>query len=532
MYAKKLAQKQNFVPLATVGQPNQEANHGGGFSYIITPLDRLTRILILGSEKTYYQADEEQNVLEHIEAMREIITNDFHNAVMVINSLNTVTEGRPSRVVRKSGSIFALAVAATIADDKSKQDIVRNVLSFRRVVSTLRQMYDFVYNISVINGGGKVKLKKWIRFAIAEWLNGMKNPAQQIVKYRSASYEGQKITAKDLIRLTHPKPQSEVHDAVFAYATSDKEPSLEYIREFEILQSSKDHQEIIAILNNGAGHTWEEVPNTWFTETHKVERSAIWKVLSGQMGSTALIRNIRRFQEYGLLDWDKPSPVRENIEKALENVVRDRVHPIQVFQGLQVASNQRLQHALNDGMQRAFGQFKVLEQNILVGVDVSGSMALGEVVGMKGCAPIDAEAFMLTAMMHQFVNYEVMAFSDTLTKVNVTKGDKYDAVQRELRNRKFSDTSIGLLIDYAIKNRTKVDLFVVMTDNEVNAGSNSALLLERYRRDVNTNAKVVVIGFTATRFSAFNSDVPGVLNIAGLDAATMQLIADFAEGTL
>lgn len=54
--------------------------------------------------------------------------------------------------------------------------------------------------------------------------------------------------------------------------------------------------------------------------------------------------------------------------------------------------------------------------------------------------------------------------------------------------------------------------------------------LAQYRREVNPQAKLVVIGMTATNFTIALPDDAGRFDIAGFDSAVPALLADFARG--
>ncbi|MCP2289787.1 hypothetical protein APR08_002707 [Nocardia amikacinitolerans] len=69
------------------------------------------------------------------------------------------------------------------------------------------------------------------------------------------------------------------------------------------------------------------------------------------------------------------------------------------------------------------------------------------------------------------------------------------------------------------------------TDSETWAGRiHPHQALQRHRREVNPHAKLVVVGMTATNFSIADPADAGMLDIAGFDAATPTLLADFARG--
>ncbi len=94
-----------------------------------------------------------------------------------------------------------------------------------------------------------------------------------------------------------------------------------------------------------------------------------------------------------------------------------------------------------------------------------------------------------------------------------------------------SGTDCALPMVYATEKGLKVDTFVVYTDNETWAGRiQPHQALAEYRRKSGIDAKLIVVGMTATGFSIANPSDPGMLDVVGFDAAVPSLITEFARG--
>lgn len=84
---------------------------------------------------------------------------------------------------------------------------------------------------------------------------------------------------------------------------------------------------------------------------------------------------------------------------------------------------------------------------------------------------------------------------------------------------------------YATANNIAVDMFVVYTDNETWAGHvHPFQALRDYRARVNPNARLAVVGMTATNFTIADPTDAGMLDVAGFDTAVPNLLSDFARG--
>ncbi len=87
-------------------------------------------------------------------------------------------------------------------------------------------------------------------------------------------------------------------------------------------------------------------------------------------------------------------------------------------------------------------------------------------------------------------------------------------------------------VQEALASRTPpVDTFVVYTDNETWAGrTHPHQALREYREKMGIDARMIVVGMTATQCSIADPDDPGMLDVAGFDAGVPSLISSFSRG--
>jgi 60 kDa SS-A/Ro ribonucleoprotein len=94
-----------------------------------------------------------------------------------------------------------------------------------------------------------------------------------------------------------------------------------------------------------------------------------------------------------------------------------------------------------------------------------------------------------------------------------------------------SGTDCALPMLHATEKKLEVDLFVVYTDNETWAGNiHPHQALAEYRRQSGIDARLVVVGMTATEFTIADPSDPGMLDVVGFDAGVSSLITEFARG--
>ena len=118
-----------------------------------------------------------------------------------------------------------------------------------------------------------------------------------------------------------------------------------------------------------------------------------------------------------------------------------------------------------------------------------------------------------------------------LSPLAISPRQRLDDVVRYTANLPFGGTDCSLPMRWALKNRLKVDVFAIYTDSETWAGPQApAQALQRYRREVNPGAKLVVVGMISNGFTIADPDDAGMLDVVGFDTATPAVIADFATG--
>lgn len=96
----------------------------------------------------------------------------------------------------------------------------------------------------------------------------------------------------------------------------------------------------------------------------------------------------------------------------------------------------------------------------------------------------------------------------------------------------FGGTDCALPMLWATENKVKVDTFVVYTDNETWAGAiHPFQALRDYRNKMGRDAKLIVVGMTATKLTIADPDDAGMMDVVGFDTAAPQVMADFARGS-
>ncbi|GLC64530.1 hypothetical protein PLESTF_000175800 [Pleodorina starrii] len=265
------------------------------------------------------------------------------------------------------------------------------------------------------------------------------------------------------------------------------------------------------------------------------------------MPLTALIRNLGRMTMMGLTDRpDLLARVTTRLTDA-RALAAARIHPMTLLDALctyrtgggvrgvaRWAASPALVEALDAAFYLAFKNVRPTGRRYLAGLDVSGSMGFTRCAGMTSVDCRQAAAAMLMSVVKVEPWLKTVAFSNKLEPFELKPEETLDQVVERTAAIPMGGTDCALPILHALENRIHVDVFLILTDNETWFGSvHPAEALRRYRAALQLpDAKLVVMGFAATQFSIADPGDPGMLDVAGLDSAVPQLVADFARGQL
>jgi 60 kDa SS-A/Ro ribonucleoprotein len=131
---------------------------------------------------------------------------------------------------------------------------------------------------------------------------------------------------------------------------------------------------------------------------------------------------------------------------------------------------------------------------------------------------------------------EVVGFSSGLgglQHVGVSARRRLDDNVNEFRRVPMGGTDCALPMVWAREQGRLFDTFIVYTDNETWAGTvHPVEALRQYRRATGIDAKLIVVGMTATSFTIADPMDAGMLDVVGFDASAPRVMADFSAGRL
>ena len=194
--------------------------------------------------------------------------------------------------------------------------------------------------------------------------------------------------------------------------------------------------------------------------------------------------------------------------------------------------NQGVYDAMEDGFYLGFDAVEPTGKNIVVALDVSGSMTWPEhrVNGLASMTSREAAGAMALITARTEPNVHIQAFSHQLVEVDITKRDKLTSAMQKIDRIPMGGTDCALPMKWATRGRIPVDSFYIFTDAQTWAGGQHVHeALVEYRQKMNRDAKLVCVGFGASKMTIANPDDPGMLDVVGFDTATPAIMADFTK---
>jgi 60 kDa SS-A/Ro ribonucleoprotein len=543
--------------------PKQAKNSAGGFSFVIDDWERLNRFLILGSEGGTYYVDERKLTRDNAKCVERCLAAD---GLRTVETAALVSE--QGRAPQNDSALFVIALASASKDDATRKAAFA---ALPRVARIGTHLFHYAAMVDSLRGWGA-----GLRNAVAAWYLSKppKKLMYQVVKYQQRD----KWSHRDLLRLSHAQATPELapifrwvvgadlgertvagkgERAQRQYGSAGELPA--YLAAFEELKACTDEKRAASLIVEW-GFTHEMVP------TELKNSKVVWEALLQKMPVTATMRNLNKLTQLELL---KPFSETQKLVVARitdAEVLKDgRVHPMNVLFALNTYARgrgmrgnltwtpeQKVVDALNDAFYSSFGTIEPTGKNHLLALDVSGSMG-SPIMGKpdaKGnrqptavnCREASAAMAMVAARTepsHHFIGFTGGGgfgrprTSDprAVSVLNLSPQHRLDAIVRTISGLPFGSTDCALPMLYAMERKLDVDVFVVYTDNETWAGNiHPHRALEQYRQSSGRNAKLIVVGMTATEFSIANPDDPGMLDVVGFDTAAPAVMADFARG--
>ena len=524
------------TPQSAPADRRQERNHGGGYAFTVTELERIKRFLILGSDAgSCYQGAGELTV-QNAQAVLDLAATDGRALVEAIVDVSVA-----GRAPKQDPALFALAIAAASPDAEVRAYALQMLPDVAR---TGTHLFTFARYVEQFRGWGRGLTR-----AVGAWYTGkpVDQVAYQAVKYRQRNG----WTHRDLLRLAHPATAEPSRKALFDWIVGREATGLPRIVEGYL--KAQDAAADVPALVRAYRLTWDMLPDEALTQ------AATWDaLLDVGIPQTALLRQLPRLTRLGVvgaLGQGRTAEIAAQLTDP-ERLRKARVHPVNLLVALRTYASGRgtgstwepvaaIIDALDTAFYKAFEFVEPAGKRTLVGLDVSGSLG-APVDRTSGITAREVGAAMSLVIKATEPQAEVYGFTakagllgralgywgaTAFTDLGISSRQRLDDVVRLVSDLPFGATDCALPMTEALARGLEVDTFVVITDNETWHGEvHPHQALRQYREQTGIPAKLVVLALTPTRFTIADPSDAGMLDIAGFSSDVPQLVTGFSRG--
>lgn len=542
--------------------PGTVPNNAGGYAYETDKWARLQRFLILGSDGGTYYVSEKKLTRQNAAVVEACLAED---AVRTIDTIVMISD--TGRAPKNDPAIFALALAASTqnpdATGLSAETVRLTALgALQKVCRIPTHLFHFLAYCKSLRRWSR-SLRTAVRDWYAQWDAG--KLAYELVKYQSRDGWAN----KDALRLAHgtypPALQATIRWAIGAKAheartvrrknAANREDQYQVAGALPMIigayEEAKTDVDVkmsnppILLAACAARHVArikEYGLSREMLPTEALNDVSVWEALLEKMPLTALVRNLGKMTEVGLLA--PLSAASKSIATRLadpEAIAKARLHPLAILVALKTYAQghgdkgkltwdpvEAVVDALDAAFYLAFGNVPVTGKNIMLACDVSGSMTMAGIAGSP-LTPRDATAALALITASVEPNYLITGFTTSMTPLKISPRQRLDAVVAYMDGLPFGGTDCSLPMIYAAKKKLDIDAFIVLTDSETWAGAqHPSQALAAYRKQQEKpRAASIVVGMTATSFSIADPKDARSLDVIGFDLATPGVMSEF-----
>lgn len=511
-------------------------NSAGKQVYQISPLAYAYRFLILGSEGGSFGQVEQDLTKANIKNLEIVLRNDPESLLKLVRHVST--EGLS---FRQNALLFTYAKLCAHKKDSVRAEALRHLNEICGISTNLFMFMGFVQEN---RGWGRA-----LRGAVANWYleRTADELAYQMTKYRNR--EG--FTHRDAIRLAHPDAENHPENVramlnfavrgVFSTDRGSKKHTTKKtcvmpntLKGYLEVKDETDPKKIVEAIRE-YGLVREHIDNKFFNDV------AVWKAMLVRMPVAAMVRNLGKMTSIGLFNDKEALDIAVPRLVDPENIKRSKIHPMSILVASGVYShgqgekgslfwtpNKRIVEALQVAFVHSFNNVTPSGKNILVGVDVSGSMT--HRLQNTEVSSSHFAACMAMIVKRSEKNSGVVGFATKVKDLGINEKHTLDEIRKIMHAQTFGATDCSALMQFALDNKINVDTFVVITDNETNCNyiePAKALRIYREKSGIK-NAKLVVIATTATQFSIADPNDPYMLDIPGMSPDVPNIISAFS----
>lgn len=484
-------------------------NKEGAWAYKMEPRHRLAQIAVTGTLNQTFYANAEEQLDAILEAAMEV------DPAFVAK---TAIYARERGFMKDTPALLLAWLSMLQTPDFSR--------AFGRIVDNGKMLRNFV-QIMRSGATGRTSLGTRPKRMVKEWLE----TASDMEIMRAAV--GQSPSLADVIKMVHPKPKDPSREALYGYLIGkpyDAKALPDVVKAFEAFKADRSRP-------------LPDVPFQMLTALPLTKKQ--WAAIGHNAGWHMLRMNLATFARHEAFS---VKGFTAHVAKRLRDpsaIAKARVLPYQLMVAYTMTAKgaipEEVREALQDAMEIAIDNVPSIEGRVVICPDVSGSMS-SPVTGYRQGATtvvrcVDVAGLIASAFLRANREARVLPFAHDIVRMDLNPRDSVMTNAEKLASAYGGGTNCSAPIARLIKEKAKVDLVVIVSDNESwvdgrPKGRGTGLMNEWTKlKAANPKAKLVCIDIQpyGTLQAVNRSDI---LNVGGFSDAVFNIVAAFAKDEL
>lgn len=502
-----MANKELFVSSARSVATANSVNNAGGIAYALSDKAALAQYIATGClSNTFYTSAKDQ--LDTVLGLVKKVDPEFVAQCAVYSRQKGNMKDMPA---------LLLACLSTM----DRNDLFKK--TFPKVITDTKMLRNFV---QIIRSGvtGRKSLGSMPKRMISDWFNSKSE--DQL--FNGAI--GNDPSLVDVIKLTHPKPNTPERNAFYAYLMGkEHDASLlsDKVRSFELFKKDSTNA----------------IPQVSFERLSNIKLSVNqWKEVAANMSWTQTRMNLNTLQRNGVLS---DSKIVKMIADRLINeelILKSKAFPYQLMAAYLNVGNDMptmITNALQQAMEIATQNIPVLNGDVCVFPDVSGSMSnpvtgYGNGVASK-ISCYDVAALFAVSILRKNPTARVIPFDTRTHNIKLNPFDSIMTNSQKITMLAGGGTDCSVPLAYLNKNNIKADACIFVSDNESwyddcarwdnGSGTTQAKEWSKFKSN-NKNAKLVCIDIVPNRTTQ-SEDGSSILNVGGFNDSVFEVVDSF-----
>lgn len=419
--------------------------------------------------------------------------------------------------------------------------------TFRKAIDNTKMLRNFIQICRSGALGKKLNVSSGsIRHAVREWFS--KKSAEYIFK----TSIGNDPTIRDILRMTHPRPETKEKEALYAYLLGhsfDRKEGCKITRKVkgETVTTTYNFTDLPPLVQQyetfKATHEGE-IPNVDFRMLDSVlkgdELNKLWQKQAENAPWTLTRMNLNNFQKYGVFNDKKLINVVADRLKNPEAIKKAKAYPYQLLVAYLNTTDvpHIVRESLQDALDASLVNIPEIKGQIYICVDVSGSMS-SAITGMRGSATtkvrcIDVAALFAASLLRTNKSAKVIPFATAVHNHNLNPRDSVMTNATTLASFGGGGTDCSCALRSLNSSNAKGDAVIFISDNESWVGaarySRGTGMMEEWTnfKKRNSKAKLICLDIVPSSSSQATSNAD-ILQVGGFGDSVFDVVASFLE---